>query len=469
MSSSFADSVANGVRSAANAASSFAAAAGEYAPGLKDVAVRGTQAVIDGVNHVGELLTQQGVSAPVITQKSRDAAVEVADSVGAALTKSAVAIAGVAAEAAQAVARNSDEVGAAVSGIANGAAEVATGVYSSAAVTDRDLQKVSSELQTLADRFPERFADWRAAARAKVPQLGKREAVAEVLTIGGFSLSALALAEAVPERVQRAYELAYPGDSQLMRLSEKIASLDSAQALTGLRSAVQGKLVEVEYMNWLNDGNLPEGHIAELAASANNPGWDIQVVDSDGVVLQLLNPKDTPELSYVLEGINKYADVDFVTWPSVHAELALRGYAEQASALPLDQLDIQASVDSAFEALDVSDVLAGGLFGIAAAALFAFSRQGASSIERAHGFGEQLGRSKVAAAAGIGATSLTGVGAVGVAAIVGTRLLGQWGTVKRRKLDALIALRDAMNDATERRMAETFRLSMTPTELLPVA
>jgi hypothetical protein len=85
-------------------------------------------------------------------------------------------------------------------------------------------------------------------------------------------------------------------------------------------------------------------------------------------------------------------------------------------------------------------VLAGSVLGSAAAALFAFTRENASSIEKANDFGGQLGRSKAAAA-------------------VGARLVGHWGTMKRRQYEALVSLRDAMRAATARREQEIRRLS----------
>ena len=55
----------------------------------------------------------------------------------------------------------------------------------------------------------------------------------------------------------------------------------TARELVGFVSGVKGKLFELQYVDYLNDGHLPDGFRAELAGNPTNPGWDIAIIGQD--------------------------------------------------------------------------------------------------------------------------------------------------------------------------------------------
>ena len=96
----------------------------------------------------------------------------------------------------------------------------------------------------------------------------------------------------VPANVEEAFALAYPVMAQTMSFSEAVGRT-SSDGLVGLVSEVKGKLFEVELLEHLNSGGLPDGFHAELAASATQRGWNIRVLDENGQVSELLQAKAT--------------------------------------------------------------------------------------------------------------------------------------------------------------------------------
>ena len=65
----------------------------------------------------------------------------------------------------------------------------------------------------------------------------------------------------VPSDVQQAYEMAYPQKAAAMDFKEAVNDLDEDQ-LDGFISGVKGKLFEIKYTDYLNDGRLPAGGAA---------------------------------------------------------------------------------------------------------------------------------------------------------------------------------------------------------------
>jgi len=106
----------------------------------------------------------------------------------------------------------------------------------------------------------------------------RRKAVLlDTLLVGGETLAAYVSSGHIPADIERAYALAYPNVAAGRSFTEQVERLDG-QELIGFASGVKGKLFEVQYVDYLNDGHLPSGFHAELARSATNPGWDIAVI-----------------------------------------------------------------------------------------------------------------------------------------------------------------------------------------------
>jgi hypothetical protein len=126
--------------------------------------------------------------------------------------------------------------------------------------------------------------------------------------------------------------------------------------LQGIVSGIKGKLFELEYVDYLNHGHLPAGHVAELAHSATQPGWDIAIHDASGHTVELLQAKATQSIAYVKHALDVYPNIDVVTThevftalhdPDVRQHLIDSGMSEHAL-----ELKAQAATDAAGHALD---------------------------------------------------------------------------------------------------------------------
>lgn len=106
------------------------------------------------------------------------------------------------------------------------------------------------------------------------------------------------------------FRLAFPN------LDINSVSSYSGEQLDGLLQAWKGKLFEVSVRNrlnsgeWVGDYHLENGQHAELAASANQPGWDLQILNDDGSVAELVQLKATNYVSYVESALNRYPGYD---------------------------------------------------------------------------------------------------------------------------------------------------------------
>jgi hypothetical protein len=123
----------------------------------------------------------------------------------------------------------------------------------------------------------------------------------------------------------KAYHLQYPDLSEHKNFVVEVQSFKSdPESIRGFVSGIKGKLFEVKYCDWLNDGHLPAGDHAELAASANQPGYDLVVKDSHGHVDEVIQAKAYDTLSGVKEHLEKYPQYDVVVVPHEQVPEALR-------------------------------------------------------------------------------------------------------------------------------------------------
>ena len=149
---------------------------------------------------------------------------------------------------------------------------------------------------------------------------------ASTMAVNGLFLSDTIDENAITSQMQEAFDLAFP--------NLEIAQLEKYDAvvLTGIISSWKGKLFEVELRDRLNSGEyigeiqLGAGQRAELALDPSLPGWDLQILNTDGTVDQVLQAKATESVSYVKEALEKYPDIEIVT--SEEVEVAT-GWAEE--------------------------------------------------------------------------------------------------------------------------------------------
>ena len=102
----------------------------------------------------------------------------------------------------------------------------------------------------------------------------------------------------------------------------------SEQRLTGLAQGVKGKYFEVLVRDRLNDGESVGGlslgprHMARLAESPNQPGWDLEIVDQDGERVEALQLKATDSMSYVKTALDENPDIRVVVPSELEDEAA---------------------------------------------------------------------------------------------------------------------------------------------------
>ncbi|WP_153145124.1 hypothetical protein [Dechloromonas sp. H13] len=129
------------------------------------------------------------------------------------------------------------------------------------------------------------------------------------------------VSEVTPEMAS-AWELAYPNVP-----IESLAGR-STEGLAGAISGWKGKLFEVEVEQrlnageWVGDLHLEAGQRAQIAASATQPGWDIQIIDENGAVANAIQLKATESVSYVHEALDRYPDTPILATHEVASKLA---------------------------------------------------------------------------------------------------------------------------------------------------
>ncbi len=178
-------------------------------------------------------------------------------------------------------ARSAPAVGGAIGGVVRGAAEVTSNAVDAAALPASRIEAMRVELRSLGQLELARAESQLDAIKSA--QRGRRkDELLDLLVVGGITLGyALRNPDSMPAGIEKAFSLAYPGLAQTESFSDGVGRMSSDE-LVGLTSGVKGKLFELELVDHLNSGGLPDGFNAALAPSVTQPGWDIQVTDANG-------------------------------------------------------------------------------------------------------------------------------------------------------------------------------------------
>ena len=208
-------------------------------------------------------------------------------------------------------------MGSATASAVSGVLGTVSGAVDTVAITERDFEALRQRLQRanaeVRARSQRRMAAIELAQRERRPK-----DLLDLLVVGGVTLADMVANPAlVPEEVERAFALAYPGLAAQGEGLADAAQRMSADELVGLVSGVKGKLFEAELVSHLNDGNLPEGLHAQLAGSATQPGHDIEIVDAAGQTVELLQAKATESVAHVQQALERYPDIDVTTTTEV--------------------------------------------------------------------------------------------------------------------------------------------------------
>lgn len=135
--------------------------------------------------------------------------------------------------------------------------------------------------------------------------------VAELVSPKGIDLSN------VTPQMEEAFHLQYP------HLTFDHLAHMSPDKLQGVVNGWTGKLFEVivrDKLNngeWVGDVHLHPGQHAILASRANQPGWDLKIVNHDGSNDQLLQLKATSSLSHIKSALEQHPDIHVIATSDV--------------------------------------------------------------------------------------------------------------------------------------------------------
>lgn len=330
-------------------------------------------------------------------------------------------------------------VGGTVGGLVRGAASMASNTVDSLALPASRIGEMREQLRSLGQREMAR-SEQRMQAIESAQKRRRKDELLDLLVVGGFTLSQVLHEPAsVPENVQQAFALAYPDLAQTETFSDAVARMSSDE-LVGLVSGVKGKLFELELVDHLNSGGLPDGYHAEMAGSATQPGWDIRVLDENGQVSDLLQAKATESAQYVQEALQRYPDIDVTTTTEVHAQLVALSLAENVHDSGISEAVLQAKVEAAAAqgdaVFDASDLVPSSI-GLAVIALSVFMKKDASLREKGEQFGQRSAKAGVSAGMGKVAMVVTQTWWIALIGGVATSWLAGRGQGKREQYEAL--------------------------------
>jgi hypothetical protein len=280
--------------------------------------------------------------------------------------------------------------------------------------------------------------------RSLVDQHGDGFRVADSLMVGGDLLFHILATGVVSADVDAAYSAAYPDLAARMSFDAVVKSLHDSQ-ITGFVSGVKGKLFEMRYLDYLNDGNLPDGYHAELATSATQPGWDIAVHGPDGHVASLLQMKATDSVEYVKHALERYPDIDVVTTDEVYSQLVMNGAADHVASSGISDVALTHNVLDATDAGHIQMHWTPPVISLALIAFTAYTLKDATEYEKARSFGTRAGKSYLSYLVGGSVAAITQTWWLGLLAGIGSRYLAGRGRSQREAYQELLRIAE-VND-----------------------
>lgn len=240
----------------------------------------------------------------------------------------------------------------------------------------------------------------------------------------------------IPEEIELAFKTAYPQLSKNYSLEDVIYKMDDTQ-IQGLVNSIKGKLFELRYVDYLNNGNLPDGYNAIMASSANNPGWDIAILNSDGTIAKELQMKATDSLNYVKEALDKYPDISVVTTDEMYSNLIMHGMADNVINSGISNAELTEVVTEALEnnSLEMN-------FGLPVIPLLiigysVYKKENISSLKKGVEFGERYTKAYISYLTGGAVAVLTNIWWLGLATSIGTNILTGYGRANLNKVKVL--------------------------------
>ncbi len=316
------------------------------------------------------------------------------------------------------------------------------------------------ELKTLAATYPPQDSDALPELAGEYHRRQEREILDLASIAADVSIDEIVNLGPEPDanpQVLEAFSLQYPN----MNLDSLIGATD--EQLQGWTNGVKGKYFEVLVAEKLNSGEsigdiqLAPGELARVGELANQPGWDIEIVDEAGEVVEQVQLKATESMSYVKDALEKYPDIRIITPQELEGRAAdldevlstdiTNENLESAAGEQLSELSesvitdiLEQGAEAAFDAVPGISAI---LIGVTEAGQVPMGRSTVEdSLKRG---GARLGRSTAYTVVGAALTA-SGVGIISVPAVMALRVA-----------EGRIRHRAAMGDHLDDKTAEILR------------
>jgi len=308
-----------------------------------------------------------------------------------------------------------------VSSTYESASEAASSIYHDIKYTDSELQKLQQSIENQGGYYRE---------------LNRRSTTVDSIVLGGETLATLLAAGMISDEIINAYEAAYPDLSDSISFEDKVRDLDD-EALTGFISGVKGKLFEQKYVEYLNNGNLPDGYAAVLAESATQPGWDIAIEGENGEIASVLQAKATDSVSYVQDALEKYPNIDVVTTDEVYSHLVMSGISENITNGSISNADLVDALGDAVDASELTMDYTPPMFALAFIAFTSYKDESLTLYEKARSAGDRSGKTYLSYLVGGDVAAITNTWWLGVLGSVSSRILSDSGNKKYEMYEKL--------------------------------
>ena len=329
-----------------------------------------------------------------------------------------------------------EEIAGGIVGGAKGVYHMGQNIYG-ATIRDTGFEKRLEKLK-------EQSEEYRTICSRLCDKLSKKDMLLDSLGISLSVIHGYYHIDYIPEEVEEAYKAAYPIKSQTDNLRDIIEDADDTE-LAGLISGIKGKLFEMRYVDFLNDGHLPDGYEAVLAESATNPGWDIAILDNNGITVNELQMKATDSVDYIKTALERYPDIDIVTTEEVYNSVVMHEFADQVINSGISNEELTSVVTETLESDSVDMDWGLPVIPMLLIGYSVYKKEGLSSFEKGTEFGDRYIQSYISYIAGGAVAVISNTWWLGLIASMGTKVFSKYGRVKFNKaksLDRTISLNE---------------------------
>ena len=302
----------------------------------------------------------------------------------------------------------------------------------------------NTDFEQRLEKLKEQSEEYRTICSRLCDKLSQKDMLLDSLGISVSVIHGYYHIDYIPEEIEEAYKVAYPIKSQTDNLRDIIEDADDTE-LAGLISGIKGKLFEMRYVDFLNDGHLPDGYEAVLAESATNPGWDIAILDNNGITVNELQMKATDSVDYIKTALERYPDIDIVTTEEVYNSVVMHEFADQVINSGISNEELTSVVSETLESDSVDMDWGLPVIPMLLIGYSVYKKESLSSFEKGTEFGDRYIQSYISYIAGGAVAVITNTWWLGLIASMGTKVFCKYGRVKFNKaksLDRTISLNE---------------------------